>query len=199
MSAAGKRDRTRAARAIEEFLRAMGQAPEGELVGTGERVAEAWAEDFLAGDDVDLAALARSGAIDLGEGDHGLVGLRGVDIASMCPHHLLPSHGRATIAYVPGRLALGLGTIAQVAQLAARRLVLQESLGVDIARALVTGLGARGALCRLELVHTCLVARGERQAGARVDTLALQGSFAMEGADRAVALAWLGSGMEPER
>ncbi len=175
----------------------MGHEPTGELAGTGERVAEAWDVDLLAGDGADLPGLLRTGALDLGEGSHGLVGLRGIDVASMCPHHLLPSHGHAAIAYLPGRMAAGLGTIAQVVHAAARRLVLQETLGADVARALVEGLGARGALCRLALVHTCLVARGERQAGARVDTIAFAGSLAGPGDDRATALAWLGSGWPP--
>jgi GTP cyclohydrolase I len=187
------RDRARAARAIEEFLRAMGHEPEGELAGTGERVADAWDVDLLAGEGVDLATVLRQGAIELGDGPHGLVGLRGVDVASMCPHHLLPSHGRASIAYVPGRHAAGLGTIAQMIHAAARRLVLQETLGADVAEALVEGLGARGALCRLELVHTCLSARGERQAAATVDTIAFAGTIARPGEDRSAALAWLGA------
>jgi GTP cyclohydrolase I len=187
------RDRARAARAIEEFLRAMGVAPEGELAGTGERVAEAWDVDLLAGQGVDLAALLGAGAIELGDGPHGIVGLRGIDVASMCPHHLLPCHGQAIVAYAPGRRAAGLGTIAGLVHAAARRLVLQETLGADVARALVEGLDARGALCRLELVHTCLSARGERQAAARVDTIAFAGTFATTGDDRAAALAWLGA------
>lgn len=172
----------------------MGHEPEGELAGTGERVAEAWDVDLLAGEGVELAVLLRDGAIELGEGPHGLVGLRGVDVASMCPHHLLPSLGRASIAYVPGRRAAGLGTIAQMIHAAARRLVLQETLGADVAQALVVGLGARGALCRLELVHTCLSARGERQAAATVDTIAFAGTLAQPGEDRSAALAWLGAG-----
>jgi len=124
-------------------------------------------------------------------GPHGLVGLRGIDVASMCPHHLLPSHGRATVAYVPGERAAGLGTIARVVHAAAHRLVLQESLGADIATAMVDGLGARGALCRLEMTHTCLAVRGERQAAARVDTLAFAGTLGTGGDDRDAALAWL--------
>ena len=43
------RDRARAARAIEEFLRALGHEPRGELAATGERVAEAWDVDLLSG------------------------------------------------------------------------------------------------------------------------------------------------------
>ncbi len=199
MSGAPVRDRARAARAIDEFLRALGHEPRGELEGTAARVAEAWDADLLSGEGVDLAALISEAAIDLGPGEQGLVGLRGIDVASMCPHHLLPSHGRAMVLYAPGRKAAGLGTIAQLVHAAARRLVLQETLGALVAEALVDGLGARGALCQLSLTHTCLAARGERQAGARVETIAFRGSFGESGADRAAALVWLSMRAEAER
>jgi len=172
----------------------MGQPLEGELSRTGELVAEAWDGDVLAGVGVDVAAVLRDGALDLPGGDSGIVGLRGIDVTSMCPHHLMPSHGRATVAYRPGALGAGLGRIAQAVHMSARRLVLQETLGLDIAGAVIDGLGAHGALCRLELVHTCLVARGERQLRSVCDTVAFVGSFAAGAADRAAALAWLGTG-----
>jgi GTP cyclohydrolase IA len=49
-------DREAAARAIEDFLRALGHEPVGELEGTGERVADAWADDLLEGESIDAAA-----------------------------------------------------------------------------------------------------------------------------------------------
>lgn len=188
------RDRDRAARAIEEFLRAMGQTIEGQFSRTGMLVAEAWDEDILVGDGIALEPGLRAGSLDLGEGPHGIVGLRGIDVTSMCPHHLMPSHGRATVAYMPTRLAAGLGTIAQLVHIASRRLILQETLCHEIAQAVCDGLDARGALCRLELRHTCLVARGERQLAAVFDTVAFAGSFNNDDQDRTTALAWLGAG-----
>ncbi len=192
------RDRARAARAVEEFLRALGHEIEGELDGTGERVADAWIDELLSGEDRDPIAILRAGSLDLGDGPHGAVLLRDIKTSTVCPHHLLPSHGTATIAYAPVRRAAGLGALAEVVQTLARRLTLQETLGEAIADAFVEGLGARGALCQLELTHTCFVARGERQVGATVTTLALAGSFREE--DRALALALLGgarSGSDP--
>lgn len=180
--------RERAAKAIEEFLRALGYTLDGELAGTGRRVADAWVDELVSGEGVDVAAVLKAGSLDLGEGEHGVVVLRDVAIATMCPHHLLPSHGRATIGYLPRRLAAGLGAIAQAADHCARRLALQEILGQDIATAMVKGLDAHGAFVRLELVHTCFVARGERQTGSVIDTLALQGVFASSMRDVALAM-----------
>ncbi|MFO0549191.1 MAG: GTP cyclohydrolase I [Polyangiaceae bacterium] len=183
-------DRERAARAIEDFLRALGCPIEGELVGTGKRVADAWADEFLSGAGVEPAALLAAGSLDLGEGPHGPVVLRAIAISTMCPHHLLPSQGTATIGYQPTRLAAGLGTIAQAVDACARRLTLQETLGQEIADALVAGLGAAGSFCRLELRHTCFSNRGERQANAIIDTVAFGGAWASSPArESALALA----------
>lgn len=186
-------DRKAAARAIEDFLRALGHAPEGDLAGTGQRVADAWADDLLAGESVDAGALLLDGAVACESGG-GLVVLRQLAVATMCPHHLLPAVGTACVAYLPGRRIAGLGRIAQLVDVLARRLTLQEQIGTAVADLLVDELGAAGAFCQLRLTHTCLSARGERQAGALVESVALAGSFTEPGPDRELALTALRGG-----
>jgi GTP cyclohydrolase I len=183
-------DRERAAKAIEDFLAALGFSATGELEGTPRRVADAWLDELVSGQGKDPLALLRSGRIDLGDGPHGAVVVRDVALATMCPHHLLPSHGRATVGILPGRFGVGLGVVAELVDALSRRMTLQETLCEQIADAAVRGLDAQGAFCRISLVHTCFVARGERQAGASVDTLAFAGSFL--GADRPLALVLAG-------
>jgi GTP cyclohydrolase I len=187
-------DRRAAARAIDDFLRALGHAPEGDLAGTGERVADAWADDLLEGDAIDAAAVLREGSIPIDAEGAGLVVLRDLAVATMCPHHLLPAHGSALVAYLPGDRVAGIGTIAHVVDAFSRRLTLQERIGADVTAILVRELGARGALCRLALTHTCLIARGERKAGAIVETIAVAGTFALPTPDRDLAFAALGRG-----
>jgi GTP cyclohydrolase I len=186
-------DRGAAARAIEAFLRALGHDPTGELAGTGERVADAWADDLLEGEAMDAPAILRSGSIALGGRDQGLVLVRDLAVTTMCPHHLLPAHGTGLVAYLPGSRIAGIGTIAHVVDALSRRLTLQEQIGERVVDLLVRELGARGALCRLALTHTCLVARGERKSGAVVETLATAGSFAEATSDRDLAFAALAS------
>lgn len=188
-------DRAAAARAIEDFLRALGHEPEGELAGTGERVADAWADDLLEGEAIDAAALLREGALDLDAAGSGLVLVRDLSVTTMCPHHLLPAHGTATVAYMPGARVAGIGTIAHVVDVLAHRLTLQERISDDVVALLVHELGARGALCRLALTHSCLIARGERKTGSIVETLAVAGTFAVASPDRDLAfLALAGHG-----
>ncbi len=186
-------DRTAAARAIEDFLRALGHVPEGELAGTGERVADAWADDLLEGEAIDAAAVLREGALDLDAAGSGLVLVRDLAVTTMCPHHLLPAHGTATVAYLPGARVAGIGTIAHVVDVLAHRLTLQERIGDDVVALLVHELGARGALCRLALTHSCLIARGERKTGAIVETIAVAGTFAFASPDRDLAFLALAS------
>jgi GTP cyclohydrolase IA len=184
-------DRRAAARAIEDFLRALGHDITGELVGTGQRVADAWADDLLEGESIDAAALLRDGSMPFA-GEAGLVIIRELAVTTSCPHHLLPAHGTGLVAYIPGDRVAGIGTVAHVVDALAHRLTLQERIGAEVSDLLVRELGARGALCRLVLTHTCLVARGERKTGAEVETLAVAGSFAESGADRDLAFAALG-------
>jgi GTP cyclohydrolase I len=183
-------DRRAAARAIEDFLRALGHEPTGDLEGTGERVADAWADDLLEGESIDAAAVLREGSIEL-ESDSGLVIVRELAVTTVCPHHLLPAHGNALVAYLPERRVAGIGTIAHVVDVLSRRLTLQERIGSELVSLLVAELGARGAYCRLSLTHTCLVARGERKNGALVETAASAGSLSHAGADRDLLYATL--------
>ncbi|MCC6526506.1 MAG: GTP cyclohydrolase I [Polyangiaceae bacterium] len=185
-------DREGVARAVADFLRALGREPVGPLADTPALVAAAWCDELLDGEGLDPAAILREGSC-AAEGDPGLVVLRGLRAETMCPHHLLPAHGEATVAYLPGTRLAGFGAVARALSACTHRLAFQEHAGASLAGALVSGLGARGALCQLRLTHTCLALRGARETAARVETLATAGSFAPGGPDRALALALLGA------
>jgi GTP cyclohydrolase I len=191
-------DQAEAARAVAQFLRALGVDPDRdpELADTPERVAEAWAKDLVDGYDVDVAALLREESSllpDAGGAPPGLVSVRDLAVSTICPHHLLPARGTATIVYLPKARVSGLGTLSRLLDAFAHRLTLQETITASVAQALVQHLEARGAACRLSLAHDCLSSRGERQTGAVVDTIAFAGSFDREGPDRDLALAAIGA------
>lgn len=181
-------DEGAAARAIEDFLRALGHEPTGELADTPRLVAAAWSGELLDGYDIDPAEVLRDGAVDLGSEHPGLVVLRNLTATTMCPHHLLPAHGSATVAYLPRRKVAGFGAIAMALRARTRRLTFQEQAGEEMAALLVEHLDARGAYCQLRLSHGCLVARGTREADAVVESVALAGTFAEPGPDRDLAL-----------
>jgi GTP cyclohydrolase I len=182
-------EREAAARAIEAFLRALGRDPERdpELAGTGARVARAWADELLAGYAVDTDAFLAENVL---AGTTGLVVVRDLPVATMCPHHLMPSTGEATVAFAPTDRLVGVGAVARLVDAFARRLALQEHIGEEVAGALERHLRPRWAACRIVLSHACMTARGERTHGARVETVATRG----DAADVAVIHAALGVG-----
>ncbi len=163
-----------AARAIEAFLRALGRDPEREqeLTGTGERVARAYGEELLDGYGVDVDALL-AGNVFAGHSE--LVVVRDLPTATMCPHHLMPSTGLATIAFAPEEHLVGVGAVARVVDAFAHRLALQEQVGEQVVAALQKHLAPRWAACRVVMTHACMVTRGGRTHGSRVETIALAG------------------------
>lgn len=171
-------DRDAAERAIGAFLKALGHDPERHAIlsGTPARVTDAFERDLLSGYAVDVPRLLVEESEPLAkDGPRGLVIVRDLNVATICPHHLLPGVGRAAVAYLPEARLVGIGAIARAVDAFARRLTLQETIGESVVRALVDSVGARGAYCRLELRHTCLAARGARQTEATVVTVAQAG------------------------
>ena len=116
-------NREAAARAIEAFLRALGRDPGSpELAGTGARVAAAWADELLSGYDVDVDALLGEAVMP---GTTALVVVRDLPVTTTCPHHLMVSTGVAAVAIAPHERLVGLGAVARVVDVYARRLALQ--------------------------------------------------------------------------
>lgn len=168
-------DRRRAEKAIADFLDALGlRAHEHpELVGTPERVTIAYVEEFLAGYRVNVGDRIRDARTQTET--KSWVILRGIHVATTCPHHLMPALGRADVAYLPAQHAIGLGAVVDVVHAFARRLTLQETLGEQIADALVRELPARSASVRMEMRHTCLSTRDARAAETTVVSIASAG------------------------
>ena len=171
-------DRSAAARAIDEFLIAIGRDPktEPELRGTGARVADAFIDELTSGYAVDVDALLRGNVI--GQAGTGVVELRDVAITTTCPHHLMTGIGKATIGFAPKDKIVGVGALARLLDAFARRLTLQETIGEAAVAAVEKNLSPRWVACRIEMTHACMIARGERTHGAKLVTYAMRGDAA---------------------
>jgi GTP cyclohydrolase I len=90
-------------------------------------------------------------------------------------HHLLPFHGVAHVAYLPGERIIGLSKLARVVEFFARELQLQERLTMQIANCLQEHLEPKGVGVVIEAEHLCMSLRGVQKAGARTTTSALLG------------------------
>ena len=167
-------DKLAAGKHLEAFLRAVG-APldaDPELRGTGARVADAWVDELLSGYAADPASILADGT---DSSSTGLVLLADIPATTMCPHHLLPASGRVHVGYWPGPRVVGFGALARLVECYTRRLALQEDIARTIADALVEHLGAEAAGVVVDLVPSCLTARGERPHGAHAITTAFTG------------------------
>jgi GTP cyclohydrolase IA len=165
-----------AQRALAEFLEALGyDRQQPALRETPARVVEAYLNDLVAGEWIDVELLIEQGSVP--SDSQSLVMVRDIAIMTVCPHHLLPAQGHATIAYLPGARILGLGTVARLVDAYSRRLTLQEQIGEQVIDALMRFAGARGAYCALRLEHACLRLRGARQACSVVETVHVDGQL----------------------
>lgn len=186
------KDLARAARAVHEFLDAVGApSDDPELRETGRRVADAFVNELLVGYEMSPRDILADTTVSDAP---GLVVVTGIETTTTCPHHLMPAAGIAHVGYLPGGRVIGLGAIARLVDCYAHRLALQEDLGRNVANALVEHLGARGAGCVLALSPTCLTARGERRHGAIAVTHAWAGELAADAALRAELLSAVEAG-----
>ena len=167
---ASKLDLAAAEGAARDLLRAIGaDADSRDLLETPRRVVASFAE-LLTPAEFDATLFPN-------EGYDELVLVRDISFQTLCMHHLLPFHGVAHVAYLPGDSIIGLSKLARVVEFFARDLQLQERMTVQIADWLEHELAPRGVGVVLSAEHMCMTIRGVRKPGARTVTSALRGSL----------------------
>ena len=155
--------------AVRDLLRALGRnGGEENLRDTPRRVAAAFGE-LLTPAPITLTTFPNDEAYD------ELVVVTAIPFHSLCMHHLLPFHGVAHVAYLPGERIIGLSKLPRVVDLFARDLQLQERLTMQVADCLERHLRPKGVGVVLEAEHMCMTLRGVQKAGARTTTSALRG------------------------
>ena len=169
-------DAPRAEAAVRELLLAIGEDPDRDgLRETPARVARAYAETFagLYQDARDILATT----FELGHEEMILV--KDIAVYSTCEHHLVPFHGVAHVAYIPGPdgRVTGLSKIARLVDLYARRPQVQERLTSQIADTLVEMLQPGGVLVVVDCEHLCMTMRGVRKPGSHTVTSAVRGQL----------------------
>jgi GTP cyclohydrolase IA len=162
-------DRDAAERAAAELLVALGaDLRDEQLADTPRRMVEAYAE-LLTPEPFRATTFPNERRYD------ELVLVRSIPFHSLCVHHLLPFHGVAHVAYLPGRRIVGLSKLARVVELFARDLQLQERLTMQIADWVQEQLEPKGVGVVLEAEHLCMSLRGVQKFGAKTVTSALHG------------------------
>jgi GTP cyclohydrolase IA len=162
-------------KSYKDVLEQLGEDPEREgLIKTPERVAKAM--QFLTqGYFQDAKAIINSAKFH--EPVSEMIVVKGIEIYSMCEHHMLPFIGKAHVAYIPNGWITGLSKIARVVDVYARRLQVQERLTVQIMNAIKETLNPVGVAVVIEAKHLCMMMRGVQKQNSVTTTSAFDGEF----------------------
>ena len=147
--------------ALERFLRSIGITPSNdpEYADTA-RLAGA----FLAGRAAGLGAKPHALRALRYRGRPGAtVALEAIPVYGLCPHHLVPYFGAATVRYAPRGRVAGAGDLARLVRELARAPRLQEHLTEAVADELDRALTPRSVEVRVEARHLCIEMRGVEQ------------------------------------
>ncbi len=143
---------------------------------TADRAARAFAEMNLCSTSVDEEIEQMFSRTFPAKYDEMVISKHNVSFG-VCPHHLLPIIYRISVAYIPRAKVLGISKLSRLAQLLARRPVLQEDLTESFAHLLHHKLESQGGAAYVEGLHLCMAARGAHAHEARVVTSAVHGVF----------------------
>lgn len=181
-------DSSRIRQLTRELLLAIGEDPDRDgLKDTPTRYAKWWTEfiDFDAGKVETAFAL---------ENVDEMVAVTGMNVWSLCEHHLLPFTATVNIAYIPTDAVLGLSKFARISHRHAHKLQVQERLAQDIADEVVALTGSPDVAVVIDGEHSCMASRGIRTKGS-MRTSVMKGVFKSEHETRAEFLSLVDRGV----
>ncbi|HZV68111.1 MAG TPA: GTP cyclohydrolase I FolE [Saprospiraceae bacterium] len=144
------------------------------LIKTPERAAKAL-HYLTNGYNIDPAAILMSAMFE--EEYSEMVIVKGIEVYSMCEHHILPFFGKAHIAYIPDGKIVGLSKIPRVVDIFSRRLQVQERLTHEVLQCIDETLKPLGCAVVIEAKHMCMMMRGVQKQNSTTTTSAFTGQF----------------------
>ena len=167
---------------IKGLLKALGDDPEREgLKETPDRVARMY-EEIFEGMNYTNSQIAemfsKTFEDDYACGESDMVLIRDIEVFSFCEHHMALMYDmKVSIAYIPNGRVIGLSKAARIADMAAKRLQLQERLGSDIAEIMSLASGSEDIAVFIEGKHSCMTARGIKNCSSSSSYTAFRGRF----------------------
>lgn len=167
---------------IRGILEALGEDPDREgLRETPDRVARMYGEVFegLRYSNAEIAEMFNKSFEDgFSKRSDDIVLVKDIEVFSYCEHHMALMYDmKVSVAYIPNGRVLGLSKIARIADMAAKRLQLQERLGADIAEIITLASGSEDVAVIIEANHSCMTARGTKKPSAKTVSTTLRGRF----------------------
>jgi GTP cyclohydrolase I len=162
--------------AFKTILTWIGEDPSREgLLETPKRVVKAFKEYFAGyAEDADKILEKTFGDV---EGYDDMVVEKNISVSSHCEHHMAPIVGTAHVAYIPNDRVVGLSKLARVVEVFSKRLQTQERLTMQVAKALMTSLDAKGVAVTIDAAHQCMTMRGIKKENATTVTNYFLGQF----------------------
>ena len=167
---------------IKGLLKALGDDPEREgLKETPDRVARMY-EEIFEGMNYTNSQIAemfsKTFEDDYACGESDMVLIRDIEVFSFCEHHMALMYDmKVSIAYIPNGKVIGLSKAARIADMAAKRLQLQERLGSDIAEIMSLASGSEDIAVFIEGKHSCMTARVIKNCSSSSSYTAFRGRF----------------------
>ena len=151
---------------VRGLLEAIGEDPDREgLAETPERVAR-MLEEVLEGTaytNHEIAQMFGKTFSVSGEDDSAVI-IKDITVFSYCEHHLALMYDmKVNVGYIPNGKVLGLSKIARICEMAAKRL--QLAAGTEDVAVMIRGY------------HSCMTARGIKNASAKTETAVFRGRF----------------------
>ena len=162
--------------AFIKIIKWLGEDPTREgLKSTPKRLIKAYKEYFK-GYDEDPTKILEKTFGDV-QGYDDMVIQKNISVQSHCEHHMAPIIGVAHVAYIPNTRVVGLSKLARVVDVFSKRLQTQERLTMQIAKALMEALDAKGVAVSIDATHQCMTTRGIKKEQATTVTNYYLGQF----------------------
>ena len=162
--------------AVRTIIQFIGEDPNREgLLSTPKRVIKAYKEYFKGYKESPNDYLSKT--FTEVEGYDDMVIEKNISIQSHCEHHMATIMGVAHVAYIPSDKVVGLSKLARVVEVFSKRLQTQERLTMQVAKALMTSLDAKGVAVTIDAAHQCMTMRGIKKEKATTVTNYFLGQF----------------------
>jgi GTP cyclohydrolase I len=171
-----------------EIMRTLGlDLSDDSLMDTPNRVAKMYVNEIFWG--LDYEAFPKCTVIDNKMTYDEMVIETGINVQSNCEHHFVVIDGKATVAYIPRKVVLGLSKMNRIVEYFSKRPQVQERLTEQVYHALQYILGTDDVAVLIDAQHYCVKSRGVEDVGSSTITSKLGGVFKTDQNTRAEFMA----------